>query len=165
MGNICFGLDEDSEAFHKEQHASSGTHTSMHQGFLRERKLDVYKKYEEQEVLGQGSMGHVARVQIREGEEGGSAFKSNGKKKVFAAAKSSSSVTLSERRNHKVDYALKSIQLDRVSPQFVDELRNEIDILKGMVRETREHRFLLLLLRVCVWVWLEVRTRTSRLPF
>jgi hypothetical protein len=116
-------------------------------------------------------MGHVARVQIREGEEGGSAFKSNGKKKVFAtakgfaAAKSSSSVTLSERRNHKVDYALKSIQLDRVSPQFVDELRNEIDILKGMVRETREHRFLLLLLRVCVWVWLEVRTRTSRLPF
>lgn len=104
----------------------------MHEGMLRERKYDVYKKYVEQEVLGQGSMGHVARVQIREGCEGGSAFVSeHSKHNKKDLGKTTSS--LSERRQNKVDYALKSIQLDRVSPQFLDELRNEINILKGLV--------------------------------
>ena len=104
---------------------------SMHQGLLRERKLDVYQKYSERQVLGQGSMGHVARVQILEGTEGGSAFQPVSKRGFLKNGKSNS--TLSERRNKRVDYALKSIQLDRVSPSFIEELRNEIEILKGMV--------------------------------
>ena len=36
----------------------------------------------------------------------------------------------SERRKVENVYALKSIQLDRVKPLFVDELKNEIAILK-----------------------------------
>ena len=36
----------------------------------------------------------------------------------------------SERRKVENVYALKSIQLDRVKPMFVEELKNEIDILK-----------------------------------
>jgi Protein kinase domain len=113
---------------------------SVHGGMLRERKIDVYKKYTEVEVLGTGSMGHVAKVQVKEGEEGGSAYRGstsgvslgdrkNEKKPVELQPTTSS---LSERRRHKVDYALKSIQLDRVSPTFVDELKNEIEILKTM---------------------------------
>ena len=108
---------------------------SLHQGILRERNVDVNKKYIEIEVLGQGSMGHVAKVQIRDGEEGGSAFKAAEKKKfAMKNFEQSSSSGLSEKRKTKVDYALKSIQLDRVSPMFLEELKNEIDILKGMVR-------------------------------
>jgi hypothetical protein len=132
MGNLCCGKAEADDNIR-----DTTEHVSMHEGMLRERKYDVYKKYEEKEVLGQGSMGHVARVQVRDGTEGGSAFnsESNGrpsnKKNNPKLGKTSSS--LSERRQNKVDYALKSIQLDRVSPQFLDELRNEIDILKGMV--------------------------------
>jgi len=102
---------------------------SVHQGILRELNIDVYKKYTEHEVLGQGSMGHVARVQVKEGKEGGSAFNSKHSKKAFGTQSSSN---LSERRREKVDYALKSIQLERVSPMFLDELKNEIDILKAM---------------------------------
>eukprot|EP00339_Tiarina_fusa_P000908 CAMPEP_0116998546 /NCGR_PEP_ID=MMETSP0472-20121206/1577_1 /TAXON_ID=693140 ORGANISM="Tiarina fusus, Strain LIS" /NCGR_SAMPLE_ID=MMETSP0472 /ASSEMBLY_ACC=CAM_ASM_000603 /LENGTH=556 /DNA_ID=CAMNT_0004697725 /DNA_START=11 /DNA_END=1681 /DNA_ORIENTATION=+ len=127
----------------KEGTDSESKHTSMHQGILRERKYDVYKKYEEIKVMGQGSMGHVAKVRVREGQEGGSAYSSShkGGSKISRGAdlvKKSSSIgagetqTVSERRKNRVDYALKSIKLDRVSPQFVDELRNEIDILKGM---------------------------------
>lgn len=130
MGN-CWGTKEGSTGKN-----GTGSHDSMHQGIVRERNLDVYEKYEEGEVLGQGSMGHVAKVQVKEGQEGGSAF--NPKKKGGFALKHGNRVkkstsSLSERRGTKVDYALKSILLDRVSQQFVDELSNEIDILKTMV--------------------------------
>jgi hypothetical protein len=125
---ICCGKEGD------DGHVRDTTeHLSMHEGMLRERKYDVYKKYQEQEVLGQGSMGHVARVQTRDGTEGGSAFTSENSKHHNNHKLGKESSSLSERRQNKVDYALKSIQLDRVSPQFLDELRNEIDILKGMV--------------------------------
>src|SRR5210317_1253676 len=106
---------------------------SVHSVILRHRNIDVYKKYETIEVLGQGSMGAVSKVQVREGQEGGSAFNPNPKAKK-AIARQSSSVSLSERRANKVNYALKQIQLDKVSTVFLEELHNEIDILKGMVR-------------------------------
>ena len=38
----------------------------------------------------------------------------------------------SEKRQVDVYYALKTIQLARVTPDFVEELRNEIDILKSL---------------------------------
>lgn len=119
-------------AIGKDQHDPN----SLHQGILRELKTDVYKKYDEKEVMGQGSMGHVARVQIRDGTEGGSAFNPKKKPKFGFRTSQDSNVSgdnLSERRKEKVDYALKSIQLDRVKPIFVEELKNEIAILKSMV--------------------------------
>lgn len=129
MGN-CWGVATAADDSHKALENTTD-HKMMQQGLLRDRKMDVYEKYVEKEVLGQGSMGHVARVQIREGSEGGSAFHhSNGKKKLAIGTTSSS---LMERRKEKVDYALKSILLDRVSPVYMTELQNEIDILKGMV--------------------------------
>jgi len=102
---------------------------SMHSVILRERNFDVYKKYKTLEVLGQGSMGSVSKVQIKEGTEGGSAFNPKTKKGM---PKQSSAMTLSQKRLKKVDYALKQIQLDKVSSVFLEELHNEIDILKGM---------------------------------
>ena len=46
-----------------------------------------------------------------------------------------------KRRKNQVFYALKSIILDRVSPVMMEELRNEIDILKGMVRNMQLPKF------------------------
>jgi serine/threonine protein kinase len=105
---------------------------SVHSVLTRHRNDDVYKKYKTVEVLGQGSMGCVSKVQVREGQEGGSAFNPVQKKK--RGSKMAASGSLSERRMAKVDYALKQIQLDKVSSAFIEELHNEIDILKGMVR-------------------------------
>ena len=131
MGN-CLDVEKDGADASSSGSAISKKRSggaSVHEGILRELKTDVYKKYEEAEVLGQGSMGHVARVQVKDGKEGGSAF-NNGKASAYK--KSDTNDSLSERRKTKIDYALKSIQLDRVSPMFLDELANEIDILKGM---------------------------------
>jgi serine/threonine protein kinase len=50
--------------------------------------------------------------------------------KVFGKQTSNISDT-SERRKVENVYALKSIQLDRVKPLFVEELKNEIAILKS----------------------------------
>jgi hypothetical protein len=77
-------------------------------------------------------MGAVSKVQVKEGQEGGSAFNPIQKKK--SRSKLTAAEGLSERRVTKVDYALKQIQLDKVSSVFIEELHNEIDILKGMVR-------------------------------
>jgi hypothetical protein len=74
-------------------------------------------------------MGFVARVAVKETQKGGSAFAPKKKNKKNLPG----SMSLSERRKHEVNYALKSIILDRVSPTFIQELKNEIDILKGMV--------------------------------
>lgn len=101
--------------------ASSATSPSIHGGIMREHSIDVYKKYSEMEVLGTGSMGHVSRVTLKEGGGG-----------TVASGSGGAGSASCESRRHKIEYALKSIQLDRVSPSFVDELKNEIDILKSM---------------------------------
>ena len=74
-------------------------------------------------------MGFVAKAKIRKGMEGGSAFH---KKGVFGQKKNSGS--LEELRKSETFYALKSIQIDRVSPMFLKELENEIDVLRTLVR-------------------------------
>jgi calcium-dependent protein kinase len=122
MGNVM-GLDDSSDD--ENESVASG---SMHSNMLRQMKGDdVFKKYKSLEVLGSGSMGFVAKAKIRRNKVGGSAFK----KKGFIIKKSSNG-TLSERRQEEVLYALKSIILDKVSPLFLEELRNEISILRGL---------------------------------
>lgn len=160
MGNIC-GKGKDTGAENNEKAAAkkqpvekaNGTSTatskissngnrstilSLHEGLLNQQTGNVYGKYEEVEVLGTGSMGHVARVKCKNREEKWSAHRTStdvssdsnhgNLNSHMDPQKTTSSI--SERR--KVEYALKSIQLDRVSPTFVDELNNEIDILKAL---------------------------------
>lgn len=133
--------------------ASSRTST-IHSGILKEHNLDVYKKYTETEVLGNGSMGHVAKVVVKEEYAGGSAYVSSGG--VFAKKNSTvgnakpvkdafeaSFQSSFDDNNSQIPstrssagaastYALKSIQLEKVSTAFIEELKNEIDILKTM---------------------------------
>jgi serine/threonine protein kinase len=137
MGS-CFGKPEDDELDVPSSGSALGRGSdrvngrSVHSVLIRHRNDDVYKKYTTIEVLGQGSMGCVSKVQVKEGQEGGSAFNPVQKKK--SRSKLTAAEGLSERRIVKVDYALKQIQLDKVSFAFIEELHNEIDILKGMVR-------------------------------
>jgi len=94
----------------------SGT-TTIHSGILQSHTLDVYKKYSEIEVIGRGSMGHVAKVALKETSVAGSRrVPSNSNRSMSKPA----------------FYALKSIILDRISTTFIVELKNEIDILNAM---------------------------------
>ena len=128
----------------KHARKKKGESMSFHTGLMKEHNDDVYKKYNETEILGQGSMGHVAKV-VR------ISSKRTMNKNVNASANQTHlqpNVTDSgTTRGSAVDnltngassananehcYALKSIQLDKVTATFIDELRNEIDILKAM---------------------------------
>jgi len=81
---------------------------TIHSGIADAKYLDVFKKYTKVEELGRGSMGEVTKVTL------------NG------------SVRNANKSMQGGQYALKTIQLDRVSRTFLEELMNEVDILNTM---------------------------------
>ena len=113
---------------------------TMHSNMMRMMKDDVFKKYKVVEVLGSGSMGFVAKAQLRDKAVGGSAVKRQSKmekmtEKVASLGLKKSSkhdTKISDRRESPALYALKSIQVDRVSEMFLEELRNEMNILRRL---------------------------------
>mmetsp|Transcript_31900 Transcript_31900/g.69053 ORF Transcript_31900/g.69053 Transcript_31900/m.69053 type:complete len:545 (-) Transcript_31900:59-1693(-) len=127
MGN-CFAADE--SISEDEQR------NSMRQNMLRSRKDDVHKYYEVIANLGEGSLGAVSSA--RKKAVGGSAYKTEhgGVFGVFKATKKADRAPppgrLDSKSEHARQYALKSIQVARVSEEFLDEMRNEIDILRTL---------------------------------
>ena len=107
------------------------TPQSLHSGMLRERKDNVLDKYIIVKRLGEGSMGSVSLVRVKEEAKGGSAFKAK-KKVMFGVTRTKKTGSIKEKRAVEVEYALKTIILSRVSSEFVEELKNEISILKHM---------------------------------
>lgn len=117
------------------------TGRGIHRGILRVQKdTDVYEKYEIVRVIGQGSMGHVSEVRIKDTKLGGSAFGPKKQTSWFKCCTSIDAVAdppqerfaAHQRSKHEHIYALKSIHLDRISPVFIEELKNEIAILRSM---------------------------------
>lgn len=104
---------------------------SLLSGMLRERNDNFLDKYEVVKRLGEGSMGSVLMVRVKDSERGGSAFKHK-KKGTFGIVRTSVKGGIAEKRALQVDYALKTIIMSRVSPDFVQELKNEITLLKQM---------------------------------
>mmetsp|Transcript_1637 Transcript_1637/g.2346 ORF Transcript_1637/g.2346 Transcript_1637/m.2346 type:complete len:597 (+) Transcript_1637:176-1966(+) len=134
--NIFEAAAEESTMASTSSSRASNSETSVHALLMRESKEDVFKKYETVEILGQGSMGYVSKVKVKTDMLGGSAFqaKINGPfpriRGLFRKKKKEGNQSL-----HGIEaptYALKMIQLDRISSVFVEELRNEIAILRTM---------------------------------
>jgi serine/threonine protein kinase len=111
---------------------------SLLSNMMREAKNeDVFAKYEVLRVLGEGSMGAVSCVKVKEDRKGGVAFQKKKKeisrqKRLATTPSNKDDATKDEERDSDVRYALKTIQLNRVSPDFVEELRNEINILRTL---------------------------------
>ena len=108
---------------------------------LRFRTDDVMEKYVIERKIGEGSMGAISKARIRGDKIGGSAYKSQGLRlcgcfgffiKSREKMTSDPNSMREGRRDGEIYYALKTIVMSRISPEFVNELRNEIDILKGL---------------------------------
>lgn len=112
---------------------------SIHSNILQEIDNDPFRKYEVVQVLGEGSMGAVFKVQIRKSQVGGSAFrpkKQHGLMKLFRFLhihdKHSRGPTMVSEHTDDFLFGLKRIMLDRISPAFIEELKNEISILRDL---------------------------------
>lgn len=89
-------------------------------------------------LLGEGSIGEVNLVRRKKGTEGGSAYQTKkGVHRVFGCC---SHVALNDIERgaspslsmHSEEYALKCIQLRLVQKIYLDELRNEIEVLRSL---------------------------------
>jgi serine/threonine protein kinase len=121
---------------------------------IRERHADVFNYYKDVRRLGEGSIGSVRLVRRKKGTEGGSAYDSirNGNSScgclidgIFGCSwltgtnngsrhrrNHISESSKSANSNHSELYALKSIQLRLVQKEYLDELRNEISVLRSL---------------------------------
>ena len=123
-------MSNKAQAGSHHHHSSSG---SLHGNILKESTERVFDKYEILQVLGQGSMGYVAKVKVRSGRVGGSATDPKRNKGplglgLIAAFKKNKAVDnpkeIQETSDHV--YALKTIIIEKVSPAFIQELENEV---------------------------------------
>eukprot|EP00578_Thalassiosira_sp_NH16_P021397 CAMPEP_0181101490 /NCGR_PEP_ID=MMETSP1071-20121207/13782_1 /TAXON_ID=35127 /ORGANISM="Thalassiosira sp., Strain NH16" /LENGTH=548 /DNA_ID=CAMNT_0023184345 /DNA_START=50 /DNA_END=1696 /DNA_ORIENTATION=+ len=129
---------------------------SLTNHMIRQRNADVFDYYKEVRTLGEGSIGAVSLVRRKKGTEGGSAYNSlRGKENMVNIGcmgffgcllpkrkpprieKASDRSPRPSRRPsqssaHSEEYALKSIQLRLVQRKYLDELRNEIVVLRSL---------------------------------
>lgn len=114
---------------------------NLNTNMMRHRGGDVMTKYEVVKTIGEGSMGAISKAKVREEKKGGSAYATQEDVTcgcfgfLFGGGASNTienSVPESRRREKEIFYALKTIVINRISPEFIEELRNEIDILKSL---------------------------------
>jgi serine/threonine protein kinase len=126
---------------HRPSKPKRSSSSNLNTNMLRHRNDDVMQKYEVVRKIGEGSMGSISKAKIRDDRIGGSAYKSRragfcGCFGFFLKSKkklTSDPTSMREgRRDGEIYYALKTIVMSRISPAFIDELRNEIDILKAL---------------------------------
>lgn len=135
-------------------HSEENTTTrSLTNHLVRQRNENVWHYYKDVRKVGEGSIGAVSLVKRRKGTEGGSAYTSQRAKEnvvnvgcrgffgCFFPKRSPPSIektsdSHSRRRStsssHSEEYALKSIQLRLVERKYLDELRNEINVLRSL---------------------------------
>jgi len=127
---------------------------SLTNHMIRQQNANVWEYYKEVRRIGEGSIGAVSLVKRKKGTEGGSAYtsrraKGNGvsvgctgffgcffpkrsRRSIEKTSGGRSSRRRSTSSSHSKEYALKRIQLRLVERKYLDELRNEISILRSL---------------------------------
>jgi len=113
---------------------------------LREEhgKFGVFDKYEVITQVGKGSMGRVSVCRVKENAIGGSAVAPAEKKTLFSNFFSKPTKVaheIIEKREKEVYYALKSIRLERLDGEMVQEIENEVSILRTLDHPNIENIF------------------------
>lgn len=142
---------------HQSNLASSEADTSVRSltnHMIRQRNANVWDYYKEVRRIGEGSIGYISLVKRKRGTEGGSAYTSQrsmdnvvslGCRGFFSCllpkrsppsiekeVTNTTSTSAGPSSCHAEEYALKSIQLRLVERKYLDELRNEINVLRSL---------------------------------
>ncbi|GMH78604.1 hypothetical protein TL16_g07869 [Triparma laevis f. inornata] len=118
--------------------ASNATHDARG-NLMRERKegqSDVFDVFETVKSLGEGSMGSVSMVRRKNTDLSSlGSFKNRSSSEIGeSGSKNEGGAVMMKRRSSHGSglYALKAIHLNRMTDEFIQELKNEIDILKSL---------------------------------
>jgi serine/threonine protein kinase len=121
------------------KHSHPVDHGNLITNMVRFRDDDILSKYIIVRKIGEGSIGSIAQAKVRPDKIGGSALKSHnsGMRGCFGFLCNSRKATLldsepTEKRNSEVFFAVKTIMVNRIKPEYIEELRNEIDILRTL---------------------------------
>ncbi|KAL7473881.1 hypothetical protein ACHAXS_014375 [Conticribra weissflogii] len=169
--------EESPSSKHESLYSSTRSELRLTSHMIRERNADVWDYYEEIRRLGEGSIGCVSLVKRKKGTEGGSAYThhesalarlfgcacmAGRRRKATSSSRSANPITNIRKEKkksgqpslHSEEYALKSIQLRLVEKKYLDELRNEIIVLRSLdhpnivkayeVYETRRNIYVLM---------------------
>jgi serine/threonine protein kinase len=129
--------------FDKASNHSHGSNMSAYR--VRRRSDDFLEKYVIVKHIGEGSMGFISKAKIKSSKIGGSAYHGQEHSLIDGCGcfgfmgwfkRKYQTTRYSTAREGRVEgeiyYALKTILMSRICPEFIDELRNEIEILKEL---------------------------------
>ena len=117
---------------------------SLNTMMIRTRTANVFDYYKEVRTLGEGSIGTVVLVRRRRGTEGGSAYSHQvkgrfgfigglpGRPRTLEKGRRRARLSIRNHSSHAKEYALKSIHLRLVERKYLDELRNEINVMRSL---------------------------------
>lgn len=164
-------VDSDGAVSERVSFGAVSQHESFTNRLVRQRdNTDVWDYYKELYRVGVGSIGAVSLVKRKKGMEGGSAYRSQrgfgvdvgcgglfgclGRPRTPRGIEKTTSGSSHRASSHSEVYALKSIQLRLVEAKYLDELRNEIAVLRSLdhpnivkayeVYETRRNIYVLM---------------------
>ena len=129
-----------------DEHALDLSVRSLNTKMIRTRTANVFDYYKEVKTLGEGSIGSVVLVRRRKGTEGGSAYSHQDvdkgcfgflsclprRRRPRTLEKRGPRALLSNHSSHAKEYALKSIHLRLLERKYLDELRNEINVMRSL---------------------------------
>lgn len=107
---------------------------SLQRNLVREQHRNFHEVYTVVGTIGEGSISNIYKVMKRENVIGSSSFSTDSGKRrpsLFRRSRSGSRVKERKTITGKV-YALKEIDITYVREGFVDELRNEVEILRSL---------------------------------
>jgi calcium-dependent protein kinase len=121
----------------------------LHSNLVREQHVDFHKIYTVVDLIGEGSISNISKIKKKQSAIGGSSrpdfvesqkhrhLKKSDETKPKSLsgklAKTTSGTKNALTSNHQPEYyALKEIDLSFVKKEYVDELRNEVELLKSL---------------------------------
>lgn len=115
--------------FCKQERNQKSLELSFRANLVQERKRDYNDVYDVVSLIGEGSISNIYKIRKKESESSRKHGRSNRTNRMLPGTK----IKLKRKKTHRGEvYALKEIDLAFVKEGCVEELRNEIDLLKHL---------------------------------
>ena len=127
----------DRSGYSNQKMTDAAAADTIHSNLVREQHVDFDELYEIVELIGEGSISNISKIKRKESAEGGSSRPDFVHRKDIVTKGSSNREEptrelTNDHKSHPTEYfALKEIDLSFVKQEYIDELHNELEMLKS----------------------------------